>query len=72
MQVTLTSHSGKHVGVGEGYVGGQFLRHLNYSKYFIILFHFVSDLHNCLELSRIAFLEKYCYFVVYKQFICKR
>ena len=31
----------------------------------------VDGLHNCLEIN-IAFLEKYCYFVVYKQFICKR
>ena len=31
----------------------------------------VEGLHNCLEIN-IAFLKKYCYFVVYKQFICKR
>ena len=31
----------------------------------------VEGLHNCLEIN-IAFLEKYCHFVVYKQFICKR
>ena len=41
----------------------------NPSSVYIRLFKHRQKVFYCLN---IAFLEKYCYFAVYKQFICKR
>ena len=42
---------------------------LEFSQLLECLYQANQTQKNCLN---IAFLEKYCYFAVYKQFICKR